>query len=143
MFGPTSVACDVDGIELQIHRDQEQLVEMEPDEWEGLRASVELSLPDDHARVDDVEDGTWSLEGKFFEMRLAVGLWEQVGPFAPAGAGAVPVEVATSGKPAIASYLYLAPDRRGMSTRAAVAEKMGLASKQSVSNYLGQVRWSS
>lgn len=75
----------------------------------------------------------------FSDARLAFGLWQRCGPWNDPDRGdAVPIEVATDGKAAIAAYLRAGKGR--VMSRAYVAKQLGV-SKQTVSNYWNRVRW--
>lgn len=82
----------------------------------------------------DMDFGLWR------NVTVAFGLWEQCGPFQvpESASNAVPVEVATHSKAAIAAWLKIGT---GYSlARSVVADKMDV-SEQTVSNYLSEIRF--
>lgn len=99
----------------------------------SVRFEIDIDDPDE---PDYYEQSYESLK----DAQLAFGLWLRCGPFiAPESGRSIPVEVATDGQAAIASYLLVG--RGTTSPRRYVAEKMGVT-EQTVSNYANRVRWS-
>ena len=90
-----------------------------------------------HLRFPD--GSTWEFN-QFMNARLAFGLWQQHGPFDLDVAPAVPVDIATANTAAVAAWVHLAPEKGEVRSRAATAGILGV-SRQSVSNYLNDVRW--
>lgn len=70
--------------------------------------------------------------------RLALGLWQECGPFPEPEGDAIPVDVAVAGQETIAAYLRV--NGGYPNPRRTVAARMGVA-EGTVSNYCNRVRW--
>lgn len=70
------------------------------------------------------------------DARLAFGLWQACGPFDEPEGGAIPVEVATAGRPYIAAYMRTTMER----SRESIAKQMDV-NADTVSDYWSRVRW--
>lgn len=75
---------------------------------------------------------------KFYDAKLAYGLWIECGPFAEPTGKAIPREVATHSQAAIAAYLRVNNGR--LNTRGYVADVMGIE-EQTVANYCSKISW--
>jgi hypothetical protein len=92
------------------------------------------SVPVDDDRTNEV-GWTWEFD-QFRDARAAYGLWNECGPFLWFNNDrAVPIEVAREGKPAIGTYLYIVHR-----SHSRVADELDV-SRETVSNYLSQMRW--
>lgn len=122
---PISGAEADDGTQLCVSQHPERAAENELDRMMG------------HLRFPD--DSTWEFQ-KFVNARLAFGLWERHGPLDLDIAPAVPVDIATAQTADIAAWVHLAPNRMEVRSRAETADVLDV-SRQSVSNYLNDVRY--
>ena len=122
---PVSDAETEDGTQLCVSQHPDNTAEDDLDRMLG------------HLRFPD--DSTWEFN-QFVNARLAFGLWQQHGPFDLDVAPAVPVDIATANTAAVAAWVHLAPEQVEVRSRAATAEILGV-SRQSVSNYLNDVRY--
>lgn len=135
----TVVAQASDGTQLILNRDLAEVNEAD----DGTELKISLSRVDYgeglvRFRYDDGTRNDMEFE-KFFNARLAYGLWLRCGPFdQPESSNAVPRKVATDGQDAITAYIHL---NNGYTLARPATASICDVTEQTVSDRLSRVRW--